>query len=114
MTEIKIYRLSCRLTSKGFEEDTIVWDAVEKNKTYTLTRIDKDGDKSVRHKKKSQIGFVDTGMFYNSIERVEFITFCFAEQIEEFRPIIKENVVKCVLKMQEHLEKLINNIYKTA
>jgi hypothetical protein len=93
---MKIYRVSTIITHKGVEQRIIEWEAEEKKLTYSLTRTDQWGETLKKQFKKEALHRITGGRFYNSLRMVEFVAYCFENEVDEWKGATKRSAIKFI------------------
>jgi hypothetical protein len=107
---MKIYRISTIITSKGVEQKVIEWGAEEKKLTYSLTRVDEWGETLKKQFKKEALHRITDGRFYNSLRMVEFVAYCFENEIDEWKGATKRSAIKFIRQQKSDLDSLLNHV----
>lgn len=109
----KIYKVNVRLNKDGFTETVNEWTVIKEGaKTFNIGMVDKWDCPVVKYKKKDQIGIIDTGTYYNSLNEVVYGAWCVSEDIEKFKIQCKALVIKTVYGYQDALNKIMFHIVK--
>ena len=107
MKETILYRVSCSLSKKGWDESLIEWKAIEKEKVYVITR-DNGGELITRHIKKNEIGAINSAI--HDIAHINFWALCFEGEVDSLKIRLKEKVAKAAIGMRDAVTLLVNHI----
>lgn len=105
--EIKLLRVGLSLMPDGFRERRVEWIGKETEKLYIVKRSDDSSDN--RNIKKDSL-LIPSTSFIISHRLISFSLWCFPEDLEKAKQILKDKVIAVAKEVREESDKTFSHI----